>query len=140
RFLIFNNALEHIQSLKSDHLSQLVDIIQCLYDSHIIHRDIRPQNLMIDCDRKHLKLIDFGFAIKYEATKKLSIAGTITYASDDLLTYYLKSLLNGKYSTDYHYEQMFDLKCTLKLIISMINERVSVQLNAIEELPPTIDK
>ncbi|CAF1387102.1 unnamed protein product [Rotaria sp. Silwood1] len=140
RFLIFNNVLEHIQSLKSDHLSQLVDIIQCLYDSHIIHRDIRPQNLMIDCDRKHLKLIDFGFAIKYETIKKLSIAGTITYASDDLLNCYLKSLLNGKYSTDYHYERMFDLKCTLNLIMSMINERVSVQLNAIEELPPTIDK
>ncbi|CAF3079952.1 unnamed protein product, partial [Rotaria sp. Silwood2] len=73
-------------------------------------------------------------------TKILSIAGTITYASYDLLTCYLKSLSSGEYSTYYHYDQTFDLKCTLNLIISMINKDVRIQLNAIERLPPSLNK
>ena len=36
-----------------------------LYNCHIVHRDIRPQNLMLDYDTNHIKLIDFGCAITY---------------------------------------------------------------------------
>ncbi|CAF1471076.1 unnamed protein product, partial [Rotaria sp. Silwood1] len=143
RFLIFKNELKHIQSLTLSQLKQLIDIIKFLYDSHIIHRDIRPQNLMLDYGEQHLKLIDFGFAFKYEmfeTKKKLPIAGAVTYASYELLTVYSESISNEQDSACYDYERTFDLKCALNVIIHMINENVQVQVNAIEQLPPSLEK
>ena len=39
--------------------------------NHIIHRDIKPQNLLFD-ESNHVKIADFGFAVKIEDVKKNS--------------------------------------------------------------------
>ncbi|CAF4953259.1 unnamed protein product, partial [Rotaria socialis] len=59
----------------------MIDIIEFLYTSDIVHRDIRPQNLMLDYHEEHIKLIDFDFVI--------------TYAGYELLTFYVEALVNG---------------------------------------------
>ncbi|CAF1409865.1 unnamed protein product [Rotaria sp. Silwood1] len=137
RFIIFESQLKRIKSLELTYLKQLIDIIQCLYESNIVHRDIRPQNWMLDSNEICLKLIDFSFAIKYETAIESSISGTITYASQELLTCYLKSFSTESYSRSYHYERTFDWTCALNVIIYMVYNNVKHQLNAIEELSDT---
>lgn len=46
--------------------SQLLDILKILKKNHIVHRDIRPDNIMVNYkgDYPQIKLIDFAFAIK----------------------------------------------------------------------------
>ncbi|CAF3679494.1 unnamed protein product [Rotaria sordida] len=139
QFLIFNKELKHITSLTLNQSKQLIHIVQYLYDSDIVHRDIRPQNLMLDYREKRLKLIDFGFAFKYEINempKKLPIFGTVTYATYELLTCYYESISNKQYAPLYDYERTFDLKCALNVIIYKISNKVQIELNAIEQLSP----
>ncbi|CAF5128005.1 unnamed protein product, partial [Rotaria sp. Silwood1] len=62
-YLLYEKELQCIESLSLIQAKQLIDIIHYLYDCRIIHRDVTPQNLMLDRDTNHIKLIDFGFAI-----------------------------------------------------------------------------
>lgn len=41
---------------------QLLDAINALYEMNIFHGDIKPQNIVIDDNKKKLRLIDFGEA------------------------------------------------------------------------------
>ncbi|CAF4510414.1 unnamed protein product, partial [Rotaria magnacalcarata] len=88
QFLIFKSQLKHIKSLTLSQSKEPIDIIEFLYTSDIVHHEIRPQNLMLDYHEEHIKLIDFGFVIKYEInenTKKLPIAGTVTIMNERLI-------------------------------------------------------
>ncbi|CAF2727217.1 unnamed protein product [Rotaria sp. Silwood2] len=75
----------------------------------------------------------------YEITKKLPIAGIVTYADYELLSVYSKSMANAQYTACYDYERMFDLKCALNDIIYMIHKKVRTELNAIEQLSQSRD-
>lgn len=50
---------------------QMILIIKYYHDRNIIHRDIKPDNFLLDFNRpaKHIYLIDFGFAKKYRSSK-----------------------------------------------------------------------
>jgi serine/threonine protein kinase len=45
-----------------DYMTQLLDAISYLQSLNVIHRDIRPKNLMMNTEAGTLKLIDFGTA------------------------------------------------------------------------------
>ncbi|CAF1073077.1 unnamed protein product [Rotaria sordida] len=110
-----------LTSLSLTQSENLIDIIEYLYDSNIIHRDIRPNNLMSD-------------------KSELPIAGTITYAGYEFLNFCSKIEHNTFWSPSYRYDKTFDLKCVLNIIIYMINENVQAKLNSIEELLSTKEK
>ncbi|CAF4635716.1 unnamed protein product [Rotaria sp. Silwood1] len=120
-FILFTNELKPIKVLPLIQSIQLIDIIQYLYDCHVIHRDLVIENLMFDSHIQQLKLIDFGFATTYninEMTKELSIEGRITFAGLQFLNFIIDlSSLNSLYSSVYDYERTFDLKCALNIII-----------------------
>jgi len=42
--------------------AQTLLIIESMQNKSIVYRDIKPENLVVEYDTGHLKLIDFGFA------------------------------------------------------------------------------
>ena len=64
-----------------DIMSQLTDGIAHAHDSYIIHRDIKPQNIMIEDDGR-IKITDFGIAMALNATQLTqtnSVMGSVHY-------------------------------------------------------------
>ena len=64
-----------------DIMLQLTSGIACAHDSYIIHRDIKPQNVLILEDGR-VKITDFGIALALNAnelTQTNSIMGSVHY-------------------------------------------------------------
>ncbi|CAF2615155.1 unnamed protein product [Rotaria sp. Silwood2] len=115
---------------------QLIDIMKYLYDCRIIHRHVRPENLMLDSDTNHIKLIDFSFAITYDVDDKsgsIGVTDTVAYAGYEFLDYYSK-LLFGLCLPNYRYERTFDLKCASNVIIALNNVPLLAKIYAVETL------
>ena len=64
-----------------DIMLQLTSAVACAHDSYIIHRDIKPQNVLILDDGK-VKITDFGIAMALnsnELTQTNSVMGSVHY-------------------------------------------------------------
>ena len=64
-----------------DIMAQLTDGLAAAHDSYIIHRDIKPQNIMI-LDNGMIKITDFGIAMSMNATQLTqtnSVMGSVHY-------------------------------------------------------------
>ncbi|WP_236144082.1 ATP-binding protein [Nostoc sp. CMAA1605] len=66
----------------------LCDILDCLYRQRIIHKDIKPSNILINPDTKKIKLIDLSIAslLPRETQTLISnniIEGTLAYISPE---------------------------------------------------------
>ncbi|MGE5801153.1 MAG: protein kinase domain-containing protein [Gemmatimonadota bacterium] len=68
--------------------TQLADALAVAHDQDIVHRDIKPQNLMID-ESGVLKVADFGLARTVQRTKALTqagyVIGTVRYMAPEQL-------------------------------------------------------
>ena len=76
-----------------DIITQLLDGVKCAHDSYIIHRDIKPQNVLI-LDDGTVKITDFGIATALnnnELTQTNSVMGSVHYLPPEQA--------NGKNST-----------------------------------------
>ena len=61
--------------------------METLHSRHIIYRDMKPDNVMIDYDG-HVKLIDFGFAKRLSERNNYRTktnCGTIGYTAPEIL-------------------------------------------------------
>ncbi|MEG3931117.1 AAA family ATPase [Microcoleus sp. T3_B1] len=67
---------------------QLTDIIQYLYQNRVIHKDIKPANILINPDTKQIQLIDFSIAsLLPRETQEIQnpniLEGTLAYLSPE---------------------------------------------------------
>lgn len=70
-----------------DLMTQIKDAVQYLYQKNIMHRDIKPQNILLT-NNKTIKLTDFGFAKSFKSNeKKLShtICGSPIYMAPEII-------------------------------------------------------
>ena len=66
---------------------QLIGVIEYLNNMGISHRDIKPENILLDKDKKNIKVIDFGLSNYCEGKTLLhSSCGSPCYASPEMLS------------------------------------------------------
>ncbi len=67
---------------------QIVKILEILYQNRVIHKDIKPQNILINPETKQIKLIDFSISsLLPRETKEIQnpnvLEGTLAYMSPE---------------------------------------------------------
>lgn len=68
-----------------DIMIQITSAIEHAHENHIVHRDIKPQNILINADRT-VKVTDFGIALALTATSLTqtnSVLGSVHYLSPE---------------------------------------------------------
>lgn len=66
-------------------LNQLLDAVSYFHSKQVVHKDLKPSNILVTHNGSNIKIIDFGFADKdVYSILKLS-AGTEKYAAPELI-------------------------------------------------------
>ncbi|WP_437970173.1 AAA family ATPase [Sorangium sp. So ce260] len=68
--------------------ASVADIIDSVHQRHVIHKDIKPHNILVDPETMQVKLIDFGIATRLSRENQVALApdaleGTLAYMSPE---------------------------------------------------------
>lgn len=67
------------------YFGQILNAIKFLRENKIIHRDMKPKNILLSSDKKIIKLCDFGFAKHVDSLKRVTtICGSPLYMAPEL--------------------------------------------------------
>eukprot|EP00931_Biecheleriopsis_adriatica_P082773 TRINITY_DN56231_c0_g1_i1.p1 TRINITY_DN56231_c0_g1~~TRINITY_DN56231_c0_g1_i1.p1 ORF type:complete len:336 (+),score=48.97 TRINITY_DN56231_c0_g1_i1:77-1084(+) len=78
-----NHQLE--ESTSKVLFTQLLAALDFLHSHRVIHRDVKPQNLLVTKDLSVIKLIDFNVSRRLEEGGSLTMTGTAQYAAPEVL-------------------------------------------------------
>ncbi|KAJ4473748.1 kinase-like domain-containing protein [Lentinula aciculospora] len=80
--------LERLGSLQEDvvkfYVAQLSSAIEFLHEIGIMHRDIKPDNILLD-ERGNAHLTDFNIAVHFSERKLNGVAGSMAYMAPEIL-------------------------------------------------------
>ncbi|XP_047203636.1 citron rho-interacting kinase isoform X6 [Girardinichthys multiradiatus] len=86
------------ESMAQFYLAELVEAIHAVHQLGYVHRDVKPENILID-RTGHIKLADFGSAAKLTANKTVATA-TVPVGTQDFLSPEVLTVINrGSQST-----------------------------------------
>lgn len=59
-----------------------------LHSKNVIHGDLKPQNIVLSNDKKTLKIVDFGMAVKLDQDETLiqKLVGTPVYMAPEMIS------------------------------------------------------
>ena len=85
--LIYNNDIKLSITNKNDIANQIIAAVRFCHENHIMHRDIKPNNILI-YDNNHVTLTDFGAAKSVVAPMECNLTGnlyTLFYRAPEIL-------------------------------------------------------
>ncbi len=62
---------------------QVADALAHIHSKKMLHRDLKPHNILLNRDRTEAKITDFGLACVVSSAAASSRAGTLNYASPE---------------------------------------------------------
>jgi 5'-AMP-activated protein kinase catalytic alpha subunit len=96
---IMDNEEKHLSEDESRlYFQQMLQALQYCHSLNIIHRDIKPQNILYDSDNNCIKIVDFGLsALLNEKDQKIrELGGTTSYLAPEIFS--MSSGYNGQAS------------------------------------------
>jgi len=82
--LINSGTLDRARKKKI--LCELCDALDYMHRKQVIHRDLKPENIIITYNGSNVKIVDFGLSDTDSYNVFKAPAGTVHYASPELLT------------------------------------------------------
>ncbi|MDX1609072.1 MAG: serine/threonine-protein kinase [Halofilum sp. (in: g-proteobacteria)] len=70
-----------------EYLAQVAEALQFAHDHKVVHRDVKPDNVIVDRDKQHATVTDFGVAALLDQSRTRSgiVLGTPTFMSPEQL-------------------------------------------------------
>ncbi|XP_015257901.1 PREDICTED: citron Rho-interacting kinase-like isoform X2 [Cyprinodon variegatus] len=90
------------ESMAQFYLAELIEAIHAVHLLGYVHRDVKPENILID-RTGHIKLADFGSAAKLTANKTV-IAATVPVGTQDFLSPEVLAAISGGPNSTYGLE------------------------------------
>lgn len=109
-------------TLSTSNIISLIDLLKKIHSRNIYHRDIRPENLLLD-DSNKVILTDWGFSL-IDQSSNYMFAGTASFCAKQ----YAQSWLDDDWGTIYH--PKYDCESLLKCLYYLLN--FEIRLNLIE--------
>ncbi|MBE6334528.1 MAG: hypothetical protein E7071_06890 [Bacteroidales bacterium] len=79
-------SARYITTIRAERIvKELCSALGYIHCKQIVHRDLRPENIMITNNGNHVKLIDFGFADSNDSAVIKAPAGTPKYVSPEVM-------------------------------------------------------
>ena len=81
---LLSGPLQELQALQL--ARQLADALGAIHRSGLVHRDVKPKNILFDAQTTAVRLVDFGFAASADARLRIEApAGTLAYMAPEQL-------------------------------------------------------
>lgn len=112
---------------------QLVEVVGYIHGQQVVHRDLKPQNVLVTDNGQHIKLIDFGLADSDNYAELKQAAGTLRYISPEQMDGGLPDVRNDIYSLGVILDEM-RLGLAYRLVAKCCRRRIDRRYENVEQL------